>query len=799
MHANNMKIPIGIFFGGATSSRDQSLQIAQRVFDQLKGGSFAPLAIFVDPFGQLIVLEKGMPSPTAISEFYPSDQYFSKAERAQFPVYPEQLGTLGLPEKQAMAKGLGQLISYEALPENISIGFLALPDVELLQKKLGEQRIPYTGESAELIDLADDRYGLRLQLQQYGFEMPAALKLTTKAWEENSLQAIWGEDTASVAYPLLLRPSHQHGAGRSTVVTSKDGPVGLRRAIDLAFGQKRLAVEDWLDMNPVERENFVRHLAQWGSGLGFPLELQSGKETIVFQRPQSLLDYLKKTAGEHTNETYIFRSQRAAEDILVSSLPEGTAFSCLLIRQEDDSWNASSLRFLGPSPMIVAGTEQFPTGHGVSPKVSESLSNQLIEHCMALADDLSATAGIRVYGILSPAGQLIPEEVQAFNGPIPREQLSGATLKSFIIASLKGRQAETPDPAYRSLLETLSADSAPIPDSVASEASESTVISDVPQAAELVDSGRQVIYERELEKLNKEKEAMPESMSFFKEKPAQDPKPKREGGIWPAIKAFFSSQVFLRNLGAAAGFILLLFLLLNMGLRVYTKHGDSMQLEDYQGLLLEDARRKAAAKGLKMEVISQSFQPGKRANEIFAQYPEPLSKVKENRTVFVSIYHDKGKEITLQPLTEWGDDIDTYRRELGKRKIRTLIKDQNFDAKLAEGTILYLVVDGEKVTNTQLRQGKVKVPEGEAVEVVVSTRISSTVDVPPLVCLKFDEAQLAIQASYLVLGKVYGGSNADRNSYYVWKQEPAFERGKMIPKGEQINLYLTPARPDNCE
>ncbi|PHN07597.1 PASTA domain-containing protein [Flavilitoribacter nigricans] len=795
-----MKIPIGIFFGGATSSRDHSLRTAQRIYEQLQSGNFDPLPVFVDPFGQLILLDQGMPTNDSISEFYPSAKYFSAGERAQFTVYPEQLGSLGDPEKQAMARELGRPLSFEELPEHISMAFLALPDVEQLQSNLSAQRIPHTGEPADLLDLIHDRYGLHLQLQKNGFDMPAALRLSTKDWQDNSLQAIWGEDTVSVAYPLLLRPSHPHGAGRSSVVTSKDGPEGLRRAIDLAFGQKRLPAEDWLDMNPVDRENFVRQLAQWPSGIGFPLELNTGQETIVFQRPRSLMDYLKQTAADRPDTTYIFRSQQAADDILVSSLPEGTALSCLLIRQEDGSWDTASLRFLGPSRALVAGTEQFPAANGPVPRISDSLQEQLITHCEALAESLPATSGIRIFGILSSAGTLIPGEVQAFTGPINRENLSGEALKSFIIASLRARQAANPDPAYRSLLETLSSGATPaLANSQAPPEPEGVPYIPPQSSDKPAVIANKAIYERELEKLNKEKEVMPESTSSIQESPSQERRRKKAAGWWPSVKAFFSSRVFLRNLGAAALFVVLLFLLLNMGLRVYTKHGDSMQLEDYQGLLLEDATRKAKAKGLKMEVISTSFQPGKRANEIFAQYPEPLSNVKEDRTVFVSVYQGKGKLVTLPAFTEVGDDIDNYRRELGKRKIRLLVKDQNFDPKLAEGTILYLIVDGERITNTQLRQGKVEVPEGEAVDAVISTRQSDNVELPDLLCKTFDAAQFEIRAKSLVLGKVYGGTDGNRSDYYVWKQEPATAPGKLIPKGAQINLYLTATRPDNCE
>lgn len=796
-----MNIPTGVFFGGKTFNRDHSLQSAKRVFAQLKAGGMEVVPIFVDPFGQLILLEEGMPTAATISEFYPSDKYFSQAERDRFVVYPEQLGRLGATETQAMAQELGTLVPVEDLPQYISVAFLTLPDVADLQKKLQDLRIPYTGESADLFDLCADRYGLRLQIQQTGLELPPTLRLTTKDWQENSLQAIWGEDSTQVAYPLLLRPSHQYGSGRSSVVTAKDGPEGLRRAIDLAFGQKRLAVDDWLDMNPVTREDFVRRLANWSSGIGFPLELNTGEEKIVFQRPASLLDYLQQTDPEKAKATFIFKSQSAGEEILVSSLPEGTALSCLLLRGEDQSWQASNLRFIGPAPAIIAGTEGFPAPGGTTPKVSESLSGQVMDNCRQLAGSLPAATGIRIFGILSPQGTFFTEEIQPFSGPEPAEKISNEQLKNFVIASLQTRQAEKPEPVYRPILEALRSDPALLTQVSAGSVSTEKISPRYSPAAKAVETPatdtQQKTYERERRKLNKEKEAMPESTSFFEDKKTETS--QKASSWWQTIKQFFTSKVFLRNLGAMALFLGIMFLLVNMALRVYTKHGDSMQLEDYQGLLLEDAQRKAAAKGLKMEVISTSFQPGQRANEIFAQYPEPLSNVKENRTVFVSIYQGKGKEIILPAFTDVGDDIDNYRRELGKRKIRLVVKDKKFAGKLAEGTILYLLVEGEKITNTQLRQDKVKVAQGETVEAVISTRVSNVVEMPNLICQTFDEAQFNLSARFLVIGKVYGGNADNRSNYYVWKQNPEYRPGKYISKGTQVDVYLIPTIPEECE
>ncbi|MCB0630860.1 MAG: hypothetical protein KDD15_14035, partial [Lewinella sp.] len=459
-----MKIPIGIFFGGATPARDQSYQTAQRVFQRLNRNDFDPIPVLVDPFGQLVLLDD-LPSGESISEFYPSEKEQVPQQDVPFTFYPEQLGEVSETQKVALALSVGRVIDIAELPEIISIAFLALPDVEQLQLSLHEMRIPFTGEVAEFIHLCADRYRLLLEMQKCGFEMPACIRLTTKDWQDNNIQAIWGEDSVSVAYPLLLRPAYQYSTGRSSVVDAKDGPDGLRRAIDLAFGQKRLAQDDWLDMSPVDRENFVQHLAQWSSGVGFPLELWQKDEPMIFLDPTSLLAFLNQMPTSEKGQL-VFRAQGNNDEILVSSLPEGTAVACVLIRNEDQQWDVADLRLLGNASRIVADLQKT----GARPlKVADSMIEQIGTDCGKLAEELNAQTAVKIYGILDNSGRFIPEEVQAFTGPDKADNISASAIKSFIVASLQAGQIRHSDPIYRSLLAQLNSHSDIQPD-VVSEA-----------------------------------------------------------------------------------------------------------------------------------------------------------------------------------------------------------------------------------------------------------------------------------------------------------------------------------------
>lgn len=797
-----MKIPIGIFFGGATPARDRSFQIGRRIYEQLDSDLFTPLAILVDPFGQLILLDEGWPSERSMGAFYPSEDYFSAQERHHFPRYPEQLGELSEEEQRRMAEQTGRLIAMEDLPQLISLAFLALPDVADIRQTLDSVRIPYTGETKALLTLIDDRLALRRRLQQLKVELPAAIALSADEWKENSLQAIWGEHTASVAYPLLLRPSHQFHAGRSSVVLAKDGPNGLRRAIDQAFGQRRLSDEDWLDMSPVDRENFVRYLASWESGVGFPLQLQTDELTISFLRPEELLEYLNSTTTEFSGQTLVFKADAGGEHIVVSTLPEGTAVSCLLLKNgEKPEWQPVDVRLLGSAPTL-ADYPQERAFSGVIPKLSDSMAEQVVEEGRKLATQLGFQCAVRLSGILTPTGKWIPEEVQAYyEVPPEAPELSLGHLTAFIMQSLRVRYAETSDAAYRSVLETLEALAEQVAVPVTVDADSVTVINAPPPSGPPPPPPPPAPTKRESNYAYEPRPATVPAETTYSAaaSPSHEPLTETEPPtFWSRTKKFLTSKIFLRNLAAILVTVLLLFFLLTSLLHLYTRHGDSMQLEDYNGLLLQDAQRKAAARGLKISVMGSKYSPTGRPGEIYAQYPKPLSQVKENRTIYVQIFSEEGQMRTLPPFTTAGDDLESYRRELHKLNVNIEVQDQVFDAKLAEGTILHLLVDGQKVTNTDLRRGKVEVQEGATVAAVVSTRTSNLVEIPNLLCKTFDEASFHVNGLNLSVGRVYG-SVPNQSNAFVWKQEPAYGSGKLVRKGSKINLYITATRPDACE
>lgn len=260
--------------------------------------------------------------------------------------------------------------------------------------------------------------------------------------------------------------------------------------------------------------------------------------------------------------------------------------------------------------------------------------------------------------------------------------------------------------------------------------------------------------------------------------------------------AFLKSPVFLKNTGVLILFLVLSFILLSFGLKVFTNHNKSIQVENYKGLDIEKAMRKAKSSGFTMVILDSIGVPGKTPNQIFQQYPAPLSSVKKGRTIYVSIYGNKMVTRTL-PNFLGNDNYDNYARNLDALNFIPLIKEKKFNAKLQENTVLSVWHKGKKLTGNDLRKG-IKGQEGDTIECVVTTRLSTTVSVPNLVCLNYKAAQFLLSNYELSIGQVHGDV-IDQNTAFVWKQIPAFQQGRRILKGLRIEVYLTDDKPLSCD
>src|ERR1017187_1661972 len=138
---------IGILFGGRSREREISFAGGRTVYDLLDKSLFEPVPIFIDSFGNFILLDWQYLYKGSIRDFYPPVSVINKNEN-QYQVYIESL-QLNDDEIDSAIKKVGKKIQPEALKKLVDFVFLALhgPYGEdgSIQGILDFYDIPYSG------------------------------------------------------------------------------------------------------------------------------------------------------------------------------------------------------------------------------------------------------------------------------------------------------------------------------------------------------------------------------------------------------------------------------------------------------------------------------------------------------------------------------------------------------------------------------------------------------------------------------------------------------------------------------
>lgn len=258
------------------------------------------------------------------------------------------------------------------------------------------------------------------------------------------------------------------------------------------------------------------------------------------------------------------------------------------------------------------------------------------------------------------------------------------------------------------------------------------------------------------------------------------------------LLAALRSRYFLKNVLAVIGAAIALFFLVNVGLRLYTNHGNSVQVEDYVGLTIEAATKKARARGFRVDINEAPFDLAITKGEVIDQEPASLSRIKRNRPIYLTVV-GQPREVSIPTFEDAADDFGRYRQKLRPLQVKTAVREAVFDAKLADSTILHFYYQGKKYSPSDVKRG-VKIMQGSTLEFVVSKSNDDLVATPNLICKRFSEVSFLLSSLDLALGDVEG----NEGDGYIWKQEPAYVPGSRIERGTKIKVYVQASMPSHC-
>lgn len=177
-------------------------------------------------------------------------------------------------------------------------------------------------------------------------------------------------------------------------------------------------------------------------------------------------------------------------------------------------------------------------------------------------------------------------------------------------------------------------------------------------------------------------------------------------------KSFVSkllTNIYVKNilLMIAAGFVLVIIVL--FFLSIYTKHDESVVVPAVKGLQVEDAEGILKAANLQYEVVDSIFTTGGVPGAITEQTPKEQSKVKEGRTIFLTI-QAKGIQMVAIP------ELKDYSHRQAEAQLNSLGFDKIIIDEVPSayaGIVISVSYKGQTLSPNQ------KIPKGSTLRMTV--------------------------------------------------------------------------------
>jgi beta-lactam-binding protein with PASTA domain len=255
-----------------------------------------------------------------------------------------------------------------------------------------------------------------------------------------------------------------------------------------------------------------------------------------------------------------------------------------------------------------------------------------------------------------------------------------------------------------------------------------------------------------------------------------------------SLIGFFKSRQFLINLALAIVLTLVILFGTLKFLKVFTHHGTSVTMPDMTGLYFEELEDYAMEGNFEYLVSDSVYMPFKEKGTILNQDPLPGSKVKEGRTVYLTIVK------TLPEQVEMPDLVD-----LTLRQARSIL--ETYGLKLAK--LEYKPDIGTDVILEQKYKGKTIDPgtrlnKGSNIVLVISEAANSErVAVPFLIGMKRSKALELLHEHSLNLGAEIYDDEKDTAIVKVYMQSPRASGKKYISRGQAVDVwYKSPDKFD---
>ncbi|MDC0249685.1 PASTA domain-containing protein [Flavobacteriales bacterium] len=248
------------------------------------------------------------------------------------------------------------------------------------------------------------------------------------------------------------------------------------------------------------------------------------------------------------------------------------------------------------------------------------------------------------------------------------------------------------------------------------------------------------------------------------------------------MSSVFKERSLYKNLVLALVALVLLFLGWLRYLNYYTLHDKFIKVPDFNNIQITKLDSIVEANNIRYVIIDSTFDKNRSKGIVINQDPEPLTDVKRNRKIYLTINSLQSRKVDFPNVFDL-----TLRQAVRKlEKIGLEVGNLEYRSNIATNKVL-----GFKVNGISINIGQ-ELYHGTVVDLVVGKGLSiEKVIVPNLIGLSRIEANIILKSASLNIGLEYFNNGVvDSSSTIIYRQYPTATNQNKISIGSSLDLYF---------
>lgn len=243
---------------------------------------------------------------------------------------------------------------------------------------------------------------------------------------------------------------------------------------------------------------------------------------------------------------------------------------------------------------------------------------------------------------------------------------------------------------------------------------------------------------------------------------------------------FLLKRKFYLNLALAIALTIVLFFIVLQFLKVYTNHGDTYVLPDFQGKTLDELALNNYDQLYEFIIIDSIFDLKNPKGSVVIQNPPAGSKVKEHRKVYLTLVAYSTEKVEMPDLI----DLSLRQAVNSLRSKGLKVNNLQYVQDFAGNAVLEQLFKDEVIDPGTI------IDRGSSIDLVVGLGQNDYATIPLLIGLNLKDAIDAIHKASFNRGNISFLDGEDLEHARVYRQEPVWMQDSQVFKGKKIDISL---------